>query len=105
MKTTVAAAAAIAAILLGPAFAQSPERAFAPGHHGAPHAGGTHAAGHGHRAVDRRLMRRAPFDAYAQSPSNAVPQTGPSGGYRWPYVKYDANGNMIGPNPIQPDRW
>ena len=105
MKKTFLAAAALAAVLATPAFAQT-DGASGAGHRlGASHATGVGEMSSRNRTTHRRAVRRAPFDAYARSPELAAPSTGPFGGYRWPYVKYDAQGNMIGPNPIQPDRW
>jgi len=66
-----------------------------------------HAAARNH-AIDRGPVRaaRPAAAARAQSPATASPSAQPFGpGYRWPYAKYDAQGNLVGPNPVLPGRW
>ena len=107
MKKTLLVTAALVVALAAPALAQSYDSSVGSGNLDPwPYASNSHNPIHSDEAFAAHggtARRHAPSDAYAQSPERAFPPFG--NGYRWPYVQYDAEGNMIGPNPVMPGRW
>jgi len=84
MKTLLAAAALMVAVAT-PALAQ-------------PASGGS-----GNRDSALSAARRtAPAETRSRKQASP-PAVGNT--YRWPYAKYDAQGNLVGPNPVLPGRW
>ena len=109
MNKTVLAAAALVVALASPALAQSYDSSIGSGNlDSAPYASNRHNPIHSDEAFPphhRTAHRTAPSEAYAQSPEEGIGVSPFASGYRWPYVQYDAQGNMIGPNPVMPGRW
>jgi hypothetical protein len=97
MRTLVAVTAGML-VVAAPALAQSP----------AGNRDGALAARCSQNSADpalrcRPARRSAPLSAQARSAGPAIPPAPTT--YRWPYAKYDAQGNLVGPNPVFPGRW
>jgi hypothetical protein len=109
MNKTFLAAAALVVALASPALAQSYDSSIGSGNlDSAPYRSNRHNPIHSDEAFaphHRTARRAAPAEAYAQSPDEGFHGVSLfASGYRWPYVQYDAQGNMIGPNPVMPGR-